>query len=218
MTYGRFHEATILEVISPPYLFCFSYAPTKGGKAKVVSLPDFPLYKREPRNDREVVKALYRVISASDVIVAHNIAFDLRTAYARFIYHRLPPIKPVRTHCTLRMARRIGNFPANTLKQVALYLGVTHKMETSKNLWQDIHFRQDPKAWKEMVQYNKVDTIAGVEIYKILQGWTGRPDTERLRSFCDCGSSDVQFRGLNHNGTKRQFVCKKCKKWSSMKI
>ena len=217
MTYGKFHEATILEVIRSPYIFCFSYADVDTGKVKSVSLPDFPLYKREPYNDREVVKRLYKVISESDQIIAHNIAFDMRTAVARFIYHKLPPIKPVKTICTLKMARRVGQFPANTLKEVAIYLGVKHKMETSKNLWQDIHFRKDKKAWREMCLYNKIDTEVGIEIFKVLRGWTGKPHKDDMGISCECGSKDFNFRGYTLDRKRRHVVCKTCLRWFMVK-
>lgn len=214
MTYGNHHEATVLEVVQPPYIFCFSYGDIDGGPVKVFSLPDFPLYKKEPRNDREVVKKLHSVLSSADTIVAHNIRYDLRRAYARFMFYRLKPIKPLKTICTLRLARRLGDFPSNSLKELALYFGVTHKMEISKNLWQRVHFDQDPKAWREMCKYNKVDIIAGREIYKILWAWSGRPDyTKRPNAICECGSKDVQMRGPSKNGKKHYFVCKKCHRW-----
>lgn len=215
MTYGKFHEASILEVVRAPYIFCFSYADINGGKPKVVALPDFPLYKKEPYNDREVVKELYKVISGADLIVAHNIAFDMRTAIARFIYHKLPPVKPVKTVCTLKLARKLGQFPSNTLKEVALYLGVKHKMETSKNLWQDIHFRKDKKAWREMTRYNRIDTEVGIQIYKILRSWNGKSLNVELGAVCkECGSNEVSFRGRTM--TKRpgkRFQCRNCMIW-----
>ena len=214
MTYGKHHEATVLEVVQPPYIFCFSYGDLNGGPVRVVSLPDFTLYRREPTNDKLVVRELYNVMSSADTIVAHNIAFDVRRAFARFMFYGLKPIKPIKTICTLRLARRVGDFPANTLKELAIYLGVTHKMETSKNLWQKIHFDRDPKAWRELCKYNKVDTIAGREIYKILWAWSGKPDnSKRPNAICGCGSKDVQMRGLNRKGNKHYFVCKKCGKW-----
>ena len=220
MTYGPFHEASILEVVRAPYIFCFSYADIDNKRPRVVALPDFPLYKKEPYNDREVVKKLYEVISSADRIVAHNIAFDMRIARARFIFHKLPPVKPVKTICTLKLARKIGLFPANTLKEVALYLGVKHKMETSKNLWQDIHFRKDPKAWRQMKRYNRIDTEVGIQIYKILRGWTGKIKEKQYNAICkECGSNSVQLRGQTYtkkNG--KRFQCLVCLAWGQFTL
>lgn len=174
MTYGKFHEASILSVVRAPYVFCFSYLDIKKKKAKVVSLPDFPLYKKEPYNDKEVLKSLHKVISSADYVIAHNIAFDIKIARARFIFHRLPPVKNFKTICTLKLARKIAAFPSNSLKELALFLRIKHKMETSKNLWQEIHINKSKKAWKEIKLYNKIDSEVGVEIFKILESWNER--------------------------------------------
>ena len=174
-TYGQMHEATILSFEKAPYLFCFAYADIKGGKPKVVSLPDFKLYKTEPTNDREVVKKLHEVMSSVDFIISHNISFDVRLAHARFIEHKLPPIKGVKNICTLKLARKVAQFPSNSLKELALFMGLTHKMETSKYLWQKIHINRDKKAWAEMVKYNGLDVVVCREIYHKLSAWSEKP-------------------------------------------
>lgn len=218
MTYGKFHEATILENIASPYILCFSYNKFEGGQTKVVSLPDFPLYKREPHNDRALVKELYRVLSNVDCVIAHNASFDIGIANARFMHYGFPPIKPFKRVCTLLLARRLARFPSNTLKELALFLGVTHKMETSKNIWQDIHFRKSPKAWREMCKYNKVDSIAGREIAKILISWDGKVDKPVSRRACEwCESDKTIYRGRTQG--KRQgyrFTCTKCRRWGTV--
>lgn len=174
MTYGKFHEASILSVVRPQYIFCFSYKEIDSKKTKVVSLTDFPLYKKDPHNDRDVVKALYEVIAGADYIIAHNIAFDIKMAKARFIKHNLEPLKKLKTICTLKLARKIASFPSNTLKELALFLGVGEKMEAGKTLWQRIYLYQDKKAWKAMKLYNKVDSEVGTQIFKILEGWSDK--------------------------------------------
>lgn len=219
MTYGPFHEANILEAVQTPYIFCFSYGDVEGGRVKVVSLPDFPLYKKDPHNDREIVKELYRVLSSTDTVIAHNASFDMGMAKARFIYHKLPPIKPIETICTLKLARRIGRFPSNTLKEIALFFGVKHKMETSKHLWQDIYFRQDKGAWREMCLYNKIDTEVCREIYKIERGWLGKYIKPYQTTVCECGNDRVQWHGSTM--TKRpgkRFQCMRCFRWGHVYI
>jgi DNA polymerase III epsilon subunit-like protein len=219
MTYGPFHEASVLSVIRAPYIFCFAYCEVEAGKPigkpKVVSLTDYSLYEKEPFNDRLVARELHRIISSADIIVAHNISFDMRVATARFIAHGMKPCKPVKTVCTLRMARKIGQFPSNSLKELALFLGVEQKIETSKFLWQKIHIEKDKKAWKEMIKYCAQDVKVGIQIYEILRGWTGKATKPYLNAVCqECGSSKVQRRGANHS--KRggiRFQCCKCFVW-----
>lgn len=217
MTYGKFHEASVLSVVRAPYIFCFAYMEINGKKPKVVSLIDFPLYKKDPYNDREVVKALYAVMSEADIITAHNNRFDSGIARGRFIYHGLPPIKPYKTVCTLQMARKVGTFPSNSLKEVALFLGIKEKMETSKYLWQKIHRDHDPKAWREMIKYNAIDVEVCAQIFHRLTGWTGKAVKAEYNGVCkNCGSSDYILRGQAQSGGHRAS-CRHCLIWFTLK-
>ena len=147
---------------------CFSYLDTKTGKVKVVAMNDFPLYKTDPHNDIEVVKALCKIINEYDYVVAHNIKFDIGILRARIIYHRLPPLKKLKKICTLQLARKIANFPANSLKELAIFLGIKRKIEISHGLWDRIYENQDQKAWDEMKKYCANDSVVCNQIKDIL--------------------------------------------------
>lgn len=218
-TYGKNFEATVLETELYQYIFCFGYK-EPGGTTKVVSLWDFPLYKKEPFNDREVVLALHKLLSDVDFVVAHNVRFDLGVAKARFIYHHLQPIVFPKSFCTLKWSQRNLHLNSHSLKNVARFFGVKHKMETSKNLWQDIHYRQDPKARAEMVEYNGVDVDVCDEVHDIMARWDTKAEPVKLHALCQntrCGSDNVQFRGMSRDMKKHIFVCKDCGKWGRVR-
>lgn len=213
-TYGKNYEASVLHTETYQYMFCFSYQ-WLGGATRVVSLTDFPLYKKDPFNDLEVIKAYYAITEEANLIVCHNVNFDVNFFRQRAIFHGLKPSKPVKTFCTLKWSRRNLKLNSNSLKNVADYFGVKAKMETSKGLWQGIHYTRSEKAWREIKLYCKIDTIVCSQIYKIMSAWDSKPSPIYIRELCkNCGSDDVQYRGWSKaKKPKRHFVCKKCFRW-----
>lgn len=208
--YGKDYEASVLHTELYQYMFCFSYK--VNNVTKVVSLNDFPLYKRDPFNDREVIKELYKVLSTADLVVCHNVKFDIGFARQRFIFHNLPPIKPFNTFCTMNWARNNLKLNSNSLKSVALYFRLKHKMETSKGLWERIHYAKDGKAWKEMIRYNKIDTIVLSQIYDLIEKWTS---VVKLKNSQQCrwckGYRTIKYGFKYKVGRKYQrYLCQDC--------
>ena len=217
-TYGKHHEAQVLEVERYQYLFCFSYKEPRG-KVITVSLRDFPSYKRQPYNDKMVVKELHSVLSQYEYVVAHNTKFDIGFAKTRFMYWELPPIQFPKSFCTLSWARRNLHLNSYSLKNVAHYFKVTEKMETSKGLWQRIHYHQDRKAWDEMEKYNAIDVIVTDQIHEKMAAWDAKMIAPRFDSLCQnprCQSNDVRWHGIR--GTKHRFTCRKCGLWGAVKV
>jgi DNA polymerase elongation subunit (family B) len=76
-------------------------------RVKTYALPDYPLFKRDKENDRDLVKDLYDVFDEADILIAHNgDRFDIRKSNARFIQHGLKPPITYKTIDTLKIARR----------------------------------------------------------------------------------------------------------------
>lgn len=220
LTYGAFHEATVLTALEYQYLYCFSYKVLGEKKVYNHALPDYKLFKKEPHNDRELAKELYKVLSSADQVICHNVNFDVPMSKSRFIYHGLPPIKPIHGICTLQMARKVAKFPSNSLKELAIFLGIQKKMETSKGLGESLY--RDPynmKKWKEMRLYNNIDSEVTEEAFNILRGWRGKTTAPIHIGVCQgCGSSDYQLRGRNltkKGGMRAQ--CKECLLWFIIK-
>ncbi len=184
-----------------------------------VSLWDFPLYKKEPHNDIEVAKALHKVLQDFDLIIAHNQSFDLGMAKARFIYHGLPPIQFPKAFCTLAWSRRNLHLNSYSLKNVAHFFGVKEKMETSKGLWQRIHYKQDPVAQREMALYNRTDVVVTDEIHEKIAKWDSRVEPIKIKAHCQnirCQSDNIEWRGFT-SSKKRKFLCRDCLRWGSIK-
>jgi hypothetical protein len=198
------YEQNSLKVEEDWYMLCFA-AKWYGekGQTKAFALPDYPLYKKDPTNDLELVKDLWRHLDAADIVVAHNaIDFDNKKANARFAFHGLPPPSPYKVVDTLREARRHFKFNSNKLGDLCEHFGIGRKLETGGfKLWLDV-MAGDMKAWKKMIAYCKGDVEILVPLYERLRPWMtnhpninlGKPRNEHLCPVC--GSTNVQRRGF----------------------
>lgn len=154
------------------FTLCFAYKWLGQKKIHIHSLPDYPLYKKDKYDDKELVKKLWSLFDEADVIMAHNgDRFDIKKMNARFIYHGLPPPSTYRTIDTLKTARKVFGLNSNRLDDIAAYLQIGRKLpNTGKHLWLGC-MNGDMKAWKKMCQYNKHDVWLLAEVYEKIKAW-----------------------------------------------
>jgi hypothetical protein len=215
--YGKSFEPKTVKITKHQHVYCFSYR-INNGPVKVVALPDFPLYTKDPTNDYFLVKRLCELISECDLLVCHNIAFDLKMTRQRAILHKLTPFRPIRTFCTLAWARKNLNLPSNTLKDVADFFNVPAKKSLPKGITDGVD-AGDPKAWRVYKDYNRGDTVTCSALFPIMQQWDARAVTIKPSVLCQnplCGSDDVQWRGVHSN--RREYTCKVCHRWGNIKF
>lgn len=154
------------------HILCFAYKWLGERTTHVVALPDFPLYKREPRNDKEVVKKLKELFDEADVVIAHNgDSFDQKKVQARFMVHRLGPPTPYRQIDTKKVARKYANFNSNKLSDLGRNLGLGQKLDTGGfSLWLGC-MNGVAAAWNTMKRYNKQDVVLLEQVYLELRPW-----------------------------------------------
>ncbi len=200
----------------------FAYKWEGDKTVKAYSLPDFNTYKKDPKNDRELVKKLWELMDEADVVVAHNgISFDIKKSNARFLYHGLKAPAPFKTVDTLLVARKYFKLTSNRLNDVCQHLGIGAKVRTGGlDLWMDC-IDGKMEAWRKMVIYNKMDVILLESLYLRLRGWmaTGHPNmglySGNEKACPVCGGTHVQKRGtmptLKYLWIRLQ--CMDCGKW-----
>src|ERR1700677_3500546 len=77
------YQTDVISFENDWYMLSFSYKFEGDEKPTTFALPDFKLYKKDPENDYELVKALHKVISQADLVIGHNSdSFDNRKAFA----------------------------------------------------------------------------------------------------------------------------------------
>lgn len=169
------------------------------------TLADFPLYKKDPYNDRELSKYLHDIMNQADIICAYNgDSFDIKVANTFFIKHDLPPLRPQQSVDPLKWARGHFKFPNNKLDTIAKILGHEGKTLSHGDLWYDC-YQGDMKAWRKMVKYNKVDVEILEFVYEKLRPYAKNHPNFNLyedRECCPaCASTNFKPKEYRYTAT-----------------
>lgn len=215
-------EQDVIEIERDWYMLSFAYKWLDKQKIYTHALPDYPRFKSDKHDDSDLVKELWRVFDAADIVIAHNgDRFDVRKANARFIEHGLKPPTPYKQIDTLKIARKHFKFDSNRLDDLGRYLGVGRKIpNTGKKLWLSC-MEGDPKAWATMRRYNAQDVALLERVYLRIRGWaTTHPDLaiySRSHVCPSCQSPRITQQGvkLTKTGYRQQYKCQACGGWHS---
>jgi DNA polymerase elongation subunit (family B) len=216
------YETNLLEVLRPTIICCFS-AKVLGGKQITIALSDFDLYKTDPFDDSELMKALFDVLDGADIVIAHNgDRFDIRKINARLIHHGMKPPSPYKTIDTLKVSRRYFGMDSHKLNEIGKFLLIGEKLKTGGyQLWSDC-MAGVKTAWKRMKEYNALDVLLLEKVYLSYRPWmTGHPNVnvngEGGHRCPKCGSAKMQKRGTAISTTGGRYTraqCQSCGGWA----
>lgn len=221
-TWGPKHETSVIEFENEWFILSCCYKWYGEDDVHSVCLPDFKEYKYDKENDYFVVKKIWELFNEADILIAHNCdKFDLRKAYARFLYHGFPPPSPSKTIDTLKVARKYFSMNSNKLDDIGKYLGLGRKIvHTGWDLWKRC-YNGDLMAWNDLIEYNKMDVILLESVYNVFKPYiVNHPNyniyQNTTHSCPSCGGNNLQKRGMYYNRvTKAQrYQCKDCGAWS----
>lgn len=191
------------------------------------ALPSYDLYKKDPKNDRDLAASLWHMLDAADIVVAHNaIRHDVRKSMARFVYHGWPPPSPFKVVDTLKLAKKFFGFSSNRLDDLGAYLGLGRKIDTGGHaLWKGV-ISGDMEDWKLMVKYCARDVTLLESVYLRLAPYCNRlPNVANyvgalLPKCSHCGSSDLTKNGFAYTAvsTFQQYRCKSCGAYSRGRV
>ena len=172
--------------------------------------------------DKELLKELIPIMQSAGTIVGHNSdAFDIKWLRTRCLFHRLPMPPDFITIDTWKQAKKYFRFQGNSLKHIARFLGLKGKIEPRDGLWQDVVFKKDPKALKEMLVYCDRDVDQTMQVFQLFAPYThsvGHLGTS-MTSCAHCGSDNTQWEKdrISTAGTmKTQFRCHDCYKYGTV--
>ena len=216
-TWGKY-EQNVIEFTQDWYMLCFAAKWLGEKKVHTAKLNDFNLYKKDKKNDKEVLKKLWDLLDQADVVVAHNgNRFDIKKSNARFVYHGLPPPSFYHSIDTLTVARRYFKFSSNKLDDLCAYFGIGNKLHHEGfGLWKKC-MAGERKAWNKMMKYNVQDIQILEKLYLKLRPWiTNHPNRALLdgnsRACPNCGEDKLQKKGLRYTRTNvyQRWICTKC--------
>lgn len=177
--------------------------------------------KRNKRDDKSLVKRLWKLIDSADIIVSKNgKRFDLPIIQARSQIHGLPPWSPFRHIDTETLARKAG-YTCARLDYLSEVLNLKHKKLKHKKfpgreLWDEC-MAGNEAAWNEMERYNKHDVLATEELYERLAPWGTGVNLAvfvegPLEACTHCGSPKMRNKGYYYTNAGKYEVarCLKC--------
>lgn len=223
-------ETDVAAVLQDSYILGIGYSWDHLSAVHWKGLPDFPLYKRDPRNDKELMKFILELLGECDVVVAHNgRAFDTKKINGRLFIHGLPPPKPYALVDTKTESKQFG-FISNKLDELARMTFGERKLKNDGIvLWtRCMADKYDKEAWDQMERYCKKDVILLKKYYQRIVGWVkNHPnwnlDGDRPPCCRNCGSGLLTKKGklaysnkdMGMTGTTLyyRYRCKNCGKW-----
>lgn len=177
-------------------------------------------YKKDPTNDKEILKSVWKLLDEADFVIAHNGAkFDGPVLNGRFLAHGMPPPSPYKMIDTLKIARRNFKLTSNKLNELGKLLGLGTKMDTGgMQLWIDVIANKSQKAFDKMNAYCKRDIELLEKVYLKLRSWDKtHPNLNAGKELdkykCNaCGSTKVVKDGnyITSFGIKQKFKCRNC--------
>lgn len=219
--YGQYDTHSIL-VEQPPILLSFAWKWLGDkGEPECLTILDRPLVDRF--NHNLLVKELWKLFDEAEVVVAHNINFDMKMANAFFLRAGLNPPSWYKPFCTLKTARKYFKLDNNKLDYLGhLLLGEGKTETTHADVWYDMLFAEGKKRKKAnelMKAYNKMDVVLLEKIYNRLLPYADNHPNMALAAGMDylcpkCGF-DSEFKVKAYRKTAGQinaiqYQCKHC--------
>lgn len=216
--FGKPYDVQIAKVIQKGFVFGFAWKYLDKPKIYSCYIWDFPLYKKDPKNDIEVVKKWVEIMERTDVVVGWNSdKFDNRVMYGRLLIHKLPPLAMPQSFDAMKALKRLAGYDSYKLDDVSEAFGHGNKIKTDIELWWEC-LLGNKKAQKEMVTYNRRDVEVTEKTYLDIRPHSknhpnmanllGQPDACR-----HCGKNEgFVFNGHDYTktGKYQRFKCKAC--------
>jgi len=217
-TWGKWQQ-NVLKFTEDWWMLSFAYRwYGTNEKVKVRSLPMFPGYEDDLKNDEHLVKEMWELMNEADIVIAHNgDKFDVKKVNARFAVHGLPRPTPGQSVDTLKVARQSFAFSSNSLNDLGQFLDLGQKLSHAGfDLWLGC-MAGEKKSWKIMEAYNKQDVVLLEQVYERFKkdGWIPRhPDIAILSGINNgcpiCGSTERVKNGFYPTTAYRyqKYICK----------
>ena len=219
-TWGKW-EQDVIQFVSERKIISFAWKWLGEKDIHVLALPDFPGYKKNPRNNKALIKKLHSLFESADATVGHNVIdFDDKVANTDFLFHGFNPPPPHKQIDTLRLLRSRFAMASNKLDDACSRLGLGRKVKhPGFDMWLGC-LNGDPKSWALMRKYNKGDVALLEKLYLKIRPWmTNHPSmipTDRAHYACPkCESPRLQGRGKEKTklGSRQRFQCQDCGSW-----
>lgn len=204
------------------YILCAGIKELGKKGVKTFSVADYPEYKKDPTNDKRLVKDVRDYLSQAGAwITWYGQRFDQPFLNSRLTYHKLTPVPPVPHIDGWRIAREKLKLHSNRLASVSAFLEIEEKTPLSGPIWIKAS-AGDPKALRYVIEHCRQDVLVLEQAFEqIRQLATSGPNIALIKGGngeeCPrCGEDDLQKRGYRVTVSQKyqRFQCQSCGAWS----
>lgn len=177
--------------------------------------------KVSTEDDTHLLDSLWKMFNEADIIIGQNSkSFDVKKLNARWIMNGYQPPSPYKQIDTLDIAKRKFAFTSRKLEHMTNLLcdnkKLTHGKFAGFELWRECMI-DNPEAWEEMEDYNRMDVVSLEELYLKMAAWDDKHVNFNLYSdtphqVCRCGSTSLKEDGFAYTGVSKfqQYRCLDC--------
>lgn len=199
--------------------FCLSFAAKWLGSEEVMYTDMRGIVSTE--DDTHILDALWKLFDEADILIGQNSkAFDVKKMNARWILNGYQPPSPYKQIDTLDIAKRNFSFTSRKLEWMTDKLCENKKLTHGKfagfELWKEC-LLDNPDAWQEMEDYNRMDVVSLEELYLKMAAWDDKHVNFNLYNdiaehVCRCGSTRLKEDGFAYTGVSKfqQYRCLDC--------
>ena len=206
------------------FVICASYKELGSKKIVTHSIDDYPNFKKDPTNDKFLLRDLKAGLEKADVLVGHySTRFDLPFINGRLLHHGLTPVAPIPHVDTWRVSRNRLKITRNSLAALAEFFGFDEKTYLNKNIWVRASAGHRPSI-KYIIEHCEQDVRVLEDVYTKIRVLAPDHPNINLTRFVTksdprcpiCGSHKLQKRGYIIARTRRspRYSCQECGSWS----
>lgn len=183
----------------------------------VPAISDYSGWKKEPWNDKRLVKEFSEILASADIWVTYyGKLFDVPYMQTKLLEHNLPLLPP-KPHVDLYFVVKSNTtLSRKRLDNVARHLKLkSQKTPVIGDGWKKA-MCGDEKSIKYVVDHCIADVKILEEAYMRLRPLVRQHPRTSLSTLCaTCGGNDVQRRGTRIQGKRlvQQFCCNSCGSW-----
>ena len=213
---GGLYDVSIIETHELSQVLSVAYKWRGERKIYSVGQCDLKVYKKGIFDDKAIVKHIRDLFNEASVVIGQNSdRFDIKFVNTRCIVLGIEPPSGYKTIDTLKLNKKYFMHLSNSLDYVSKQYGFAGKIHHEGFLHMVNGCRVgDMKYWKMIKKYNGGDIDQTEKVLDKILPWeqVSKAIWGTKKQCPSCESYNVQSRGLNKNGTRKNYCCIDCLK------
>ena len=203
-------------------ILCIGYKWYGEKSTKVISIMDFPRFKKDPTDDSFLMREFMKVYNEADATITYfGTGFDRKMMYTKLLEHGLALPANIPMIDLFYTVKGNTTLSRKSLDNVANFLGTpTQKTKVLGKVWKKA-MAGHAGSIRYIIDHCIADVKVLEEVYERLRPLVRtHPIVARLGDCRYCGGGNLQRRGFALTvlrGRYQRIVCKDCGGWDQVK-